>query len=199
MSTAVRLLSPLYQSLPREVVWAINCKRLAAEWRQANVIFVHVPKAAGTSVSTVLYGRHMGHLGARTIKKHAASEYNSLYKFALVRNPWDRLYSAYHFAKVGGSEKVPMRHPEQYTVPAFASFHAFVYEWLAGKDLTKLDFVFMPQSFFVLDESGKVLVDDVFKVEALAECKHALSERLGRAIEIPAINCMQRDVGYREA
>lgn len=62
-------------------------------------IFLHVPKAAGISISKTLFGNlgpcHITYdwfeqnLGLVTIKAY--------YKFTFVRNPWDRLYSAYSF------------------------------------------------------------------------------------------------------
>lgn len=76
-------------------------------------IFVHVPKVAGTSISRAL-GGHTGmfwasngdgakqlistHTYANEIKKFIGpAQYNAYYKFAFVRNPWDRLYSLYNF------------------------------------------------------------------------------------------------------
>lgn len=87
-------------------------------------IFIHIPKAAGTSIESfflndlgihfedkqaLLLGkstnkyqepRVISHLTARqTLYQHYISEelFNNYYKFSIVRNPIDRLYSTYNY------------------------------------------------------------------------------------------------------
>jgi hypothetical protein len=68
------------------------------------ILFVHVPKSAGTSIAKPL-GLTPEHLTQDTIidtqlKGRNISEY---YKFCFVRNPWDRFVSLYHYV-CDGSE-----------------------------------------------------------------------------------------------
>lgn len=60
-------------------------------------IFIHIPKTAGTSVRTALYGANVGyHMSLRDYYlAYSAEEYLGRFKFAFIRNPWDRLYSTY--------------------------------------------------------------------------------------------------------
>ncbi|MBW4710783.1 sulfotransferase family protein [Roseobacter sp. YSTF-M11] len=65
-------------------------------------IFIHVPKAAGTSLKIELYGAATG--GHRTIGEYMAydgARTRDFLKFCFVRNPWDRLLSAYSYLKQG--------------------------------------------------------------------------------------------------
>jgi hypothetical protein len=72
--------------------------------KNPNAVFIHVPKNAGTSVSTWLR-RHLDN--SKTVKrKHDSySEIQRKYgndlgfSFAIVRNPWDRVVSSYFYNK----------------------------------------------------------------------------------------------------
>lgn len=57
--------------------------------REYNAIFIHIPKTAGSSIQEAL-----GHGGHETIHHYMEQEgFNRAFKFAFVRNPWDRFIS----------------------------------------------------------------------------------------------------------
>jgi hypothetical protein len=68
-------------------------------------IFIHVPRCAGTSVSSGLFGRPSGtHINARMFQTvYSRGEWERYFKFAFVRSPWDRLLSAFRYLRKGGS------------------------------------------------------------------------------------------------
>ena len=66
-----------------------------------NLFFIHIPKTGGESISY-----WMKELGANYVDlhKHSALHHSMLpvhtyFSFCVVRNPWDRMVSMYHFAK----------------------------------------------------------------------------------------------------
>jgi hypothetical protein len=191
----------LLDAMPREVRLALSVRRSIAYWRKAGVVFIHVPKAAGTSVSVALYGRFLGHPTARQVRRYAPELSGVVPTFAITRNPWDRCVSAYRFALAGrGQGSGPVAgifRPEQYQVPAFRSFEAFVREWLTQQDLDRCDHVFRCQSRYVSDHAGNLLVDHLGSVEALAVTETYLSDVLGRPVSIARHNVSGELVDYR--
>ena len=69
--------------------------------QERKLIFIHVPKAAGSSLKTLVYGSleesPQGH--RRIIEYYIADagKADSYFKVAFVRNPWDRLLSAHNY------------------------------------------------------------------------------------------------------
>ena len=72
------------------------------DFRKAGVVLIHVPRTAGTSLALELYGRFVGHFSLADLCAVSAPDVLALPRFAIVRNPWDRLVSAWAFAKAGG-------------------------------------------------------------------------------------------------
>tara|TARA_Y100000768_G_scaffold384495_1_gene368660 strand:+ start:607 stop:1200 length:594 start_codon:yes stop_codon:yes gene_type:complete len=71
-------------------------------------IFLHIPKTAGRSVTNALGGQGdieelFWHETLNDHKKIISEDiYSSYFKFTFVRNPWDRVLSAYFWYKGGG-------------------------------------------------------------------------------------------------
>jgi len=72
-------------------------------------LFIHIQKTAGSSLARLLKSHapdtrpFLGqHDHALMAKKHLASEWDEYYKFAFVRNPWDRLVSWYEMIRQDG-------------------------------------------------------------------------------------------------
>jgi hypothetical protein len=64
-----------------------------------NCVFIHIPKTAGTSIRNGFF--HEEYIGPYL---HFPYKYKHLYSFAFVRNPYDRLISAYNFFHIKKKE-----------------------------------------------------------------------------------------------
>ena len=147
----------LYYRLPESFQRAVLVRRRQSEWLRAGIVFIHVPKAAGTTINEALYGHFMGHVRAADVDRWGSRAVRALPRFAVVRNPWDRVVSAYRFEKGWGGADVP----------EFETFASFVTRWLERRDPRKLNYVHQPQWQFVCDGSGTALVDHVGRFEDL--------------------------------
>lgn len=65
---------------------------------QHRCIFVHIPKTAGNSINRVFGVEWQDHKDlARYAAELPPEIFESYFKFAIVRNPWDRLFSDYNY------------------------------------------------------------------------------------------------------
>lgn len=62
---------------------------------EKKIIFIHVPRTGGTSLSNAIFGKDLGHNYLIDFYRNNTDKAKKYYKFAFVRNPYDRLVSAY--------------------------------------------------------------------------------------------------------
>jgi hypothetical protein len=124
------------------------------------------------------------HCHALTIKNCLpASVYDRMFKFAFVRNPWDRLVSRY--AYLLRVEK----HSRHEFVKKMSGFEEYV-EWEIRRGK-------MHQWEYVCDRQGKLVVDFIGYFENLQEDFAVVCKRLGVDAHLPQANASKhRD--YRE-
>lgn len=142
---------------------------LRPEVRAAGIVFIHVPKNAGTTISTQLYGGHIGHRAARFYRACDPAFFASHPSFAISRDPVSRFRSAFHYARAGGSPDVPASDAVRRFAQGFDSALecARVIADLGPERRDRLDPVFRSQMHYVGDGAGQVLVDRVFRLEDL--------------------------------
>ena len=161
-------------------------------------IFVHVNKCAGTSITRALFP-HLGAddvvLGClpEQEKLHAESKKNgglekhstaghiksmldadiwqNYFKFAFVRNPWDRLVSSYHWVL---NSKWDDGHGRMQAVREAADFEEYVLSPYCNRR-NCMD--------YLADDNGEILVDFIGRYENLAA---DFSEVIGRS-GMPAV------------
>lgn len=139
-----------------------------------NFIFIHVPKTAGTSVVRTL-GIPRIHETASDIRNRlGARRWEGKFKFAFVRNPWDRAVSLFHFA-AGPSRGLCN---SRYIALSFREWLKFAY---VDRHPLYFDFPhsFGPQLEWISDLDGNVIVDFVGRFENLRQDFATICARLG--------------------
>jgi hypothetical protein len=125
---------------------------------KANAIFVHVPKAAGRSVRKGLFGgRSASHMTMFHYSlAFSREEFRRMFKFAFVRNPWDRCFSAYTFLMAGGASAWDRDYARR--LARYENFEEFVLQGLAREN-TRPIIHFLPACHFIETRPGLIPLD----------------------------------------
>ena len=164
-------------------------------------IFVHVSKSAGTSIQVALRNfvhepdclwihrlrNRMGlewdyrrirfpeHVTAHRLRRQLPPDiYDSYFKFAFVRNPWDWVVSQYHYLLSTPS------HRHHGRVCAMSGLEEYIEFEIARNKRS--------QSEFIIDENGKILVDYIGRFENLSRDFASVCDKLNVSAELPRIN-----------
>ena len=157
-------------------------------------LFVHVYKAAGKSVTAALEAcgqraprdnifapDHTQHVSARSLKAALPTEvWEQSFKFAFVRNPWDRLLSLYEFIRAREANR------DHELVCSLGGFGSFV-EWMCSARDAEVP-IKRTQADLVMAEDGAPLLDFVGRFEHLARDFSEVCRRLGVQMELPHLN-----------
>ncbi len=155
-------------------------------------VFVHIPKAAGTSVSQALYGCQVGHVGAEVFRAADPERFERYYSFTVVRHPEDRFLSAFRYLQAGGGTPADRAFRDRHLTRLphrKAVLEQFAYEARGAGWGRLLDWGhFRPQHRFIAVD-GAILVDQVIRLDDLDVAFPRLSERiLGAPSPLPRLN-----------
>ena len=160
-------------------------------------IFIHIPKCGGTSIEDVIWPKDQGrtendlwmgfvnrfenkyqtgglqHLLARQVREEVGRDvFSDYYKFAFVRNPWDRIVSQFAYMQ----QRPDLM--DYLGMTAETEFKAYL-------DLIRLKehVQWMPQVRFLLDQDGSVLVDRIGRLESFNEDCAQIFAALGLTLD----------------
>ncbi len=178
-----------------------------------NLIFIHIPKTAGTSVEWHLlkklgYNHYQlrglilgpnlrpwkgppskGHLRARDYVSKGwitQQQWDQNTKFTLVRNPYSKLVSAYN------GRHASFRYRLFNKKSKYWSFRDFVLNYfpniLENNYLGSHDNYYhvIPQSDYIVDEDDNLMVDKIIKLENITSELPAFCQSIGLEIGLPA-------------
>ncbi len=157
-------------------------------------IFIHIPKTGGTSLAEPSFrdGKgalagvlgetdhvQAGHIRAVGLKQKMGDSWDRYFKFAFVRNPWDRMVSLYHYF-LQDPEKQQSELGKR--IAACRDFNDFC----RNLDALELDAHFDEQLSYLIDYEGRLLIDCIGRFETLGQDYGQICARLGLpACELP--------------
>lgn len=139
------------------------------------VIFIHIPKNAGTSIL-----RMLGHVGVRdhanwkAFKDADRDAFENYFKFTFVRNPYTRALSTYNYICKGGSGSDEDQQLKDKVMSQCADFDEYVVNFLGYEEIWRYPLM-RPQWYYVTNQNGEVMVDFLGRVEDMARSLDELS------------------------
>lgn len=160
-------------------------------------IFIKTPRTAGTSIAGAIRDNiavpvdgYWPHIPAyRYWEEYNNQIFNSKYSFGFIRNPVERLVSAYHHIKRLISDADAKYYAEKaraIKMCATETFEEFVdvlydnFHFISKHECTLL-----PQSFYLCNPNGGQLVTEIFPFEHLQESWEVLKDKIGLKGELP--------------
>ena len=177
--------------------------------REAGSIFVHVPKCAGTAMSTFPWARGAGHETMQDFYDKDPETFEGCFKWAFVRNPWDRIASVWsnifnRFSQYNKPNDVKGWESLIGDLDLKETFRKFVdllferrekfqdldslrWTWLPDLDLPHSRMHFFP-CVSMLKVEGQNRADFVGRFENLQEDWQKVSKRFGNGEKLPVRN-----------
>lgn len=159
-------------------------------WR-GRYVFIHINKTGGTSVERALHLRSERKTALEKLGEMGRARFDRAFKFAFVRNPWDKVVSHYHYR---------VRTNRTGLADEGISFHDWVSRAYGERDPRYHDEpkMFMPQVYWVGDEAGRCIIDFVGRFERLSDDFAEVCRRIGVEAALPRIKTTSH-AHYREA
>ena len=181
-------------------LWWDKVSRRRSPWtnwsRENRVVFIHVPKNAGTSLYAT-FGMDVPdntHCPVTGFLASDAKRYHDSYSFGFVRNPWDRMVSAFQYLKHKPISDDDKRWATQ-TLAPFDTFEDFMIAM--ERPIFRNRVVgwrhFKPQWHFLTNWSGRDAVNYVGRFETLAKDVEIIGQAIGVKPNLTFQNSTQRE------
>jgi hypothetical protein len=179
----------------KEVLKQIVLKRyLPYPYRRYNdlthSIFIHIPKTAGTSMLQAIGAPVLGrlHVDYTHYMQSDPKRFASYYKFAVVRDPVDRVYSCYKYLTLGGNQSDEDKKLTELINSSCGDFDGFVQDFMTTSVLSNWNML-RPQTSFICSRVGELMVDYILRYESLDSDYQRLREHLPMLpIQLPQVN-----------
>lgn len=164
-------------------------------------IFLHINKTAGTSVLRAVGIPVKRHRTAREIIARIGREkWDSAWKFAFVRNPWDRAVSLYEYRR--GKDRTGIASNEL----SFGEWVERVFGAQPDPAYNNNPRSFQSQCEWLKDDRGNIEIDFIGRFENIQDDFRAIAEKIAPGASLQHLNASRRapyasyyDAGSRKA
>jgi len=170
------------------------------------LIFIHIPKNAGTSIEMTINGErgeYSGHYEWKKYKRDVPSKWEDYASFSVVRNSFDRTVSNYVYSRRETSFWHNAKNPEQSRMGKH-----FDYDTLKDRSfseavdmLSELEHQGWGYQYpYICDEDQNIVVDYVLKMENLESEFNEMLRESGkeRSISLKEKNVTREEKDYRK-
>lgn len=154
-------------------------------------VFIHINKCGGTSIERALGIPVLNHDTAMyRLKKIGKKRWDACWKFAFVRNPFDKVVSHYEYRRLTNQTDMG-------TCPI--SFDEWVELAYADKNTRYYDKqkMFMPQKEWITNEEDEIIVDFVGRFESIRKDFQVVCEALDLNTTLPHVKSTRRRQHFR--
>jgi hypothetical protein len=148
-------------------------------------VFIHINKTGGSSIEKALNIPFEHKTAIEKIEEIGKNKWERKFTFTVVRNPWDKVVSHYHYRVKTNQTRLrdnPVEFKE-WVKRAYGEQDPFFY------DKPKM---FMPQVNWITDKDGNVLVNEIIHFENLESEFNRLLKRLNRKTGLPHVKNSNR-------
>lgn len=158
------------------------------EWRHYyfdDFVFIHINKTGGSSIERALSLPFEHKTALEKIEELGRKQWEDRYTFTVVRNPWDKVVSHYHYRvqtnQTGlARNKLDFREWVRLTYGVRSPLYY---------DKPKM---FMPQSEWITDTQGRIVVDGICRFENLRNDFSSVCQELRKDAVLPHIKSSRR-------
>jgi hypothetical protein len=148
-------------------------------------VFIHINKTGGSSIERALSLPYQHRTALEKIEEIGRKQWDGKFTFTVVRNPWDKVVSQYHYRVQINQTNLAIR-----TVPfvdwvklTYGSQDPFYYQNPK---------MFMPQTDWITDLDGSVLVKRICRFENFSGDFAEVCNQLRRPCELPHVRKSER-------
>lgn len=168
-----------------------------------NFIFIHIPKTGGTAICHALGIDEVGHFKIDYLKSIYTERWDKAFKFAVVRNPWDRFVSNYEYSRmlvnywhnnIDPSKAVYGSHSD-YEIVKGMTFEEYVDAVYHGKH--NLIATGLHHQHQYICQSDKIEIDYVCRFERLQSDFDVVCKLIGiDKVILPKVNVSEREKAH---
>lgn len=157
-----------------------------SEMIEKKILFIHIPKTGGSSVASALIGKPTGHPYLYEFFLSNKNYTKDFFKFCVVRNPYDRLVSAYSYIVLGDS---PQKYKDIFNECNIRSFSDLVMaldNWKTRRILQN-QIVHLRTQLEMIEHTA-IKLDKVYKFEDFQYIEKDMNNRYVQNIHIQKLN-----------
>ncbi|OQX77353.1 MAG: hypothetical protein B6D61_07325 [Bacteroidetes bacterium 4484_249] len=156
--------------------------RVFQKSKKRNFVFVHINKTGGMSIEKALGFAEKQHFTAiESLQMIGAKKWEKVFKFSIVRNPWDKVVSHY-FHRVKTNQTGLRENPVD-----FKDWVKLAYDQQNPKYYDDPKY-FMPQLDWLTDDKGNIMVDFIGRFENLENDFQHICKQIGVTADLPFVN-----------